>query len=197
MSTYLDEHASTPIPATPIAPGSFSPAELADMLAVSGSSDVRAAFAAGLSSALIPVLSIAILGMTPNATVQRVTYLASLALLVLALLFAVATFLEAVALGAADVLARLRRRTAVPLREAVGRAARGSLRNREARRLGHEAASPGPIDHLLDRLSREREKPAAPQPRVRRAATKAVASQCAATLAVLGAAIAAAGWVAA
>lgn len=195
MSTYLDEHATTPIPANPAAPGSFSPAELADVLAVSGSSDVRAAFAAGLSSALIPVLAIATLNMDPAASLQRLAYPASLVLLSLALLLAVTTFLETVALGLADGLAWLRGRTAVPLRDAIARGARGTLRGREVRRMAQDNGRPGAADHLLERLARERVALPPPPPRVRRAATKATASHCAATLAVLGAAVAAAAWV--
>lgn len=197
MSNYLDEHSTTPIPASPVAPGSFSPAELADVLAISGSSDVRAAFAAGLSSALLPVLTIATVDMDSASTVQRVAYLASLTLLAVAMVFALATFLEVVALRATDALAWIRRRTVLPLGDAVTRGARGALRSREAKRLGDDSARPGALDYLLDRLARPRSEVASLPPRVRRATAKAVASQCAATLAVFGAAIAAAGWMSA
>lgn len=90
-----------------VPPAPLSPAELADVLAVSGSSQVRAAYACGLASALLPVLVIA-LQQPELELADRMAWLAATLLLAISLLCGLATFLEKSSLMAASAAQRIR-----------------------------------------------------------------------------------------
>lgn len=182
--THPMDHRRTPaFPASGVPASSLSPAELAEVMSLSGSASVRAAFACGLASALLPVL--VIVAQDPElARLPRMNYLAAAGFMTLALTSGLASFMDNVALWMAELVSGIASLTLRPLRAAIHGLTRqrvtGSSRAREQPLRGSDLRyDPG---HSLS-------------PRERRSVTRSVASHCAATFAALGASIACVTWI--
>jgi hypothetical protein len=191
MSQPAAQRHTPVVPAGAIAQSTLTPSELADVLALSGSAQVRAAFACGLSSALLPVLAI-VLQDPELERMDGVMYLAALLLLAIALLCGLATFMERIALVALSVFRAIQAAAWTPLKNLLSTALFRALRStglQTGTRKRHRGSALGGVSldnaDPLDSLS----------PRAQRALASAVASHCAATLAVLGAFTASVAWV--
>lgn len=196
MSDSRDERRTPAFPGGSVPSSTLSPAELTDLLAVASGAESRAAFACGMASALLPVVAIA--AQEPDlARADRMAYLFAAGILAVSLVAGLATFLDTLALWVATVTRWCRNVSWMPLRNTVAHLARVSLRRRERRRAASRpAARPGRVERLLTRLASPPEHLPPPSQRVQRVLAKSVAAHCAATLAVLGAFVSAAAWLA-
>lgn len=95
--------------ASAVPPSSLSPTELADVLAIAGSAQIRAAFASGLASALLPVM-VTMLQRPDLQPAFRMAWLAATLLLAISLLCGLATFVERLSLLAAAAIQRIHSR---------------------------------------------------------------------------------------
>lgn len=191
MSQPAAQRHTQTVPTDAFAQSTLTPSELADVLALSGSAQVRAAFACGLSSALLPVLAI-VLQDPELERMDGVMYLTSLLLLAIALLCGLATFIERIALFAMSAFRTIQSAAWTPLKNLLSAVLLRVLRNtglptgNRKRHGGFVSGGvfPDNVDELFS-LS----------PRAQRALASTVASHCAATLAVLGAFTASVAWV--